>query len=56
MNCRPSAGRVVQIADRGQTAAVLMKDGEWLLLWPDGSSTGPSLPRHAKMVRARFGA
>ena len=44
------AGRVVQIADRGQTAAVLMKDGEWLLLWPDGSSTGPSLPRHAKMV------
>jgi hypothetical protein len=46
----PFPGRVVQIANRGQTAAVLMKSGEWVLLWPDGSSTGPSLPKRAKMV------
>ena len=42
--------RVVQIANRGQTAVVLTKTGEWRLVWPDGSSTGPMLPRHAKMV------
>ena len=43
-------GRVLQIANRGQTAAVLMKSGEWLLLWPDGSSTGPSLPKKSRML------
>src|SRR2546430_1444854 len=46
----PLAGRVVQMANRGQTAAVLLKSGEWLLLWPQGSSTGPSLPKRAKML------
>src|SRR5438309_10858 len=42
--------RVVQIANRGQTAAVLTKTGEWMLLWPDGSSTGPSLPKRARRL------
>jgi uncharacterized RDD family membrane protein YckC len=46
----PLAGRVVQMAHRGQTAAVLLKSGEWMLLWPQGSSTGPSLPKRAKML------
>src|SRR5262245_59313401 len=46
-------GRVAQIAHRGQTAAVLLENGEWLLVWAEGSasgSSGPSLPRHAKML------
>jgi uncharacterized RDD family membrane protein YckC len=45
------ANTIVQIANRGDTAAVLLDSGEWMLLWPpDGHSTGPSLPQQAKML------
>ena len=44
------AGRVVQIASRADSAAMLMDDGQWLLLWSDGSSTGPALPDHFRMI------
>jgi len=41
---------VVQLANRGQTAAVLINNGEWLMLWTEGNSVGPALPRRAKML------
>jgi uncharacterized RDD family membrane protein YckC len=45
------ATRIVQIANRGDTAAALLDSGEWMLLWPpDEHSTGPSLPQQAKML------
>lgn len=37
-------GRVIDLAHRADNAALLLEDGSWLLAWPGGSSTGPSLP------------
>jgi uncharacterized RDD family membrane protein YckC len=44
------AGKVIDMASRGSSLAVLMDTGEWLLVWPNGYSTGPALPRGAKMI------
>src|SRR5262249_43218296 len=44
------AGRAIDLASRGSQLAVLMESGEWLLVWPNGYSTGPALPRGGKMI------
>ncbi len=44
-------GRVTDIAHRNADAAVLFDNQSWLLVWPDGSSTGPRLPG-AAIIRA----
>ena len=43
-------GRVIDLGHRGDNAAILIDDGSWLLAWPNGSSTGPSLPDGAMMT------
>ena len=37
-------GRAVALAGRSSQLAVLMSDGQWLTLWPDGSASGQPLP------------
>jgi len=43
-------GRAVSLAGTGGRAAVVLDDGAWWLLWPDGSSTGVPLPGRAKLL------
>jgi len=41
---RPVNGKVISLASRGQTLAVLLETGDWLLSYPSGESIGPALP------------
>jgi uncharacterized RDD family membrane protein YckC len=42
-------GRAVALAGRSSQLAVLMNDGQWLTLWPDGSASGQPLPAAGRM-------
>src|SRR5436190_1473920 len=43
-------GRAIDLASRGTSLAVLMENGDWLLVWSGGFSTGPALPNGMKLL------
>lgn len=47
--------RVVSMADRGTQLAVLLDNGDWMLIWEDGSSDGPIPEDGAKLQKFASG-
>ncbi len=43
-------GRAVQLASRGSDLAVLLDNGQWMLMWPGGGTLGAPLPNGARML------
>lgn len=47
---RTLSGKAVSLASRGDSLAVLLTSGDWLMVWPGGDSVGVPLPDGRKII------